>query len=286
MSYNNAYGINEDGKLAVRVIGVGGGGQTIRNQDKTITENGIYTADSGYTGLGTVTVNVPTPTRFRAFDIDQNGKLIASTTETQIMDFTGVKTIGDYMLYGSYRNNTAISGIVDMSDLESIEGNNSCQNAFSGCVNITGFRLDSLKTINGYSVAAYMFRNDVGITLVDLGNLETISGNYACYYMFSGDANITSVIFTKLKVINGMLACQNMFEGCVLLESLSFPAITTASFAGWTNQFSGLCQGIPNITLHFPSNVQSVIEGLVGYSTTAPFGATAGTVLFDLPATE
>lgn len=40
--------------------GGGGGGVTIRNQNKTITENGTYTADSGYTGLGMVTVDVPT----------------------------------------------------------------------------------------------------------------------------------------------------------------------------------------------------------------------------------
>jgi len=33
-------------------------GTVINNQDKTITENGEYTADSGYTGLGTVTVDV------------------------------------------------------------------------------------------------------------------------------------------------------------------------------------------------------------------------------------
>lgn len=36
----------------------GGGGVTIRNQNKTITENGEYTADAGYTGLGKVTVDV------------------------------------------------------------------------------------------------------------------------------------------------------------------------------------------------------------------------------------
>lgn len=36
-------------------------GSEINNQDKTITANGTYTADAGYTGLGTVTVNVPTP---------------------------------------------------------------------------------------------------------------------------------------------------------------------------------------------------------------------------------
>ena len=38
--------------------GGGGGGVTIKNQNKTITENGEYTADSGYTGLGKVTVDV------------------------------------------------------------------------------------------------------------------------------------------------------------------------------------------------------------------------------------
>ena len=36
-----------------------GSGTEINNQDKTITTNGTYTADEGYTGLGTVTVNVP-----------------------------------------------------------------------------------------------------------------------------------------------------------------------------------------------------------------------------------
>ena len=35
-------------------------GDTINNQNKTITENGTYSADEGYTGLGEVVVNVPT----------------------------------------------------------------------------------------------------------------------------------------------------------------------------------------------------------------------------------
>lgn len=34
------------------------GGAVINNQDITATANGTYTAESGYTGLGTVTVNV------------------------------------------------------------------------------------------------------------------------------------------------------------------------------------------------------------------------------------
>ena len=39
----------------------GGSGVVIRNQNKEITENGTYKADAGYTGLGTVKVNVPIP---------------------------------------------------------------------------------------------------------------------------------------------------------------------------------------------------------------------------------
>lgn len=47
-------------KQGVEILGVTGEyeGAQINNQDKTITTNGTYTADSGYTGLGEVTVNV------------------------------------------------------------------------------------------------------------------------------------------------------------------------------------------------------------------------------------
>lgn len=39
--------------------GDGGSGVVINNQNRTFTENGVYNADAGYTGLGTVTVDVP-----------------------------------------------------------------------------------------------------------------------------------------------------------------------------------------------------------------------------------
>ena len=41
-------------------IGGSSGGVVINNQDMVIKENGTYTADSGYTGLGTITVDVET----------------------------------------------------------------------------------------------------------------------------------------------------------------------------------------------------------------------------------
>ena len=58
-----------EGKVA------GGGGSTAPVlQDKTITENGTYTADSGYDGLGTVIVDVPeTELQEKSVTITQNG---------------------------------------------------------------------------------------------------------------------------------------------------------------------------------------------------------------------
>ena len=42
-----------------KIASIPTGSSSINNQDKTITSNGTYKADTGYTGLGTVTVKVP-----------------------------------------------------------------------------------------------------------------------------------------------------------------------------------------------------------------------------------
>ena len=59
------YILPENIKKGLIIFGIEGnlesGGTIINNQDKTITSNGQYTADEGYTGLGTVNVNVIDP---------------------------------------------------------------------------------------------------------------------------------------------------------------------------------------------------------------------------------
>ena len=58
-----AIGLTSDklvkGNTILDVEGTAETGTEINNQDKDITKNGTYTADEGYTGLGTVIVNVP-----------------------------------------------------------------------------------------------------------------------------------------------------------------------------------------------------------------------------------
>ncbi len=61
---DTGYVIAQDGRQhKVKLVAniTGGGGATINNQNITVTKNGTYTADVGYTGLGTVEVQVPNP---------------------------------------------------------------------------------------------------------------------------------------------------------------------------------------------------------------------------------
>lgn len=51
-------GIEFENTITIQGEETTGGGTTINNQDKVIYANGVYSADSGYTGLGNVDVKV------------------------------------------------------------------------------------------------------------------------------------------------------------------------------------------------------------------------------------
>lgn len=213
------------------------------------------------------------------FEVNQNGEMVPSTTASTIIDFTGATKIALQGLFQyAYYKNQSISGTVDMSDIVTISGGNACSDMFGYCHNITGANLSSLTTVSGSYACAYMFQES-GIASLDVSSLETIGG-FSCYYMCSGCTNLMNVVFSSLTTV-GNYGLNRAFYRCNNI-SLSFPAITTTS----SIVLAGICEAASNVTLHFPSNVQSLIEGLTGYSTTAPFGAVSGTVLFDLPATS
>ena len=70
----------------------------MNNQDKIITENGVYTADEGYTGLGSVTVNVENISNdsdlpLAITGIDGSVQITSSTKITLIDDNTALITV-------------------------------------------------------------------------------------------------------------------------------------------------------------------------------------------------
>jgi len=74
-----------------------------------------------------------------------------------------------------------------------------------------------------------------------------------------------------------------MFKNCTSLTTLSFGALRSNSFGSNTSQFNNMLSGCTGVTVHFPSNLQSVIGSWS--SVISGFGGINTTVLFDLPAT-
>lgn len=212
-----------------------------------------------------------------------------STTAASIMNITQPTCISsqEYMFYNAYNGNTAITGTVDLSNIIEVIGSINCfAKTFYGCTGIT--KIDISSCTNGdssYTSVAnltfnYFAQNATSLQEVDFSKMIRIDGFNTS---FSG---CTSLVTVKLDSLSNIGNVQNgwqyAFRNTALTE-LKLPAFRTRGSR--VNQFNNMFSGVANVTLHCPANMQSSVEAMTGYSTTAPFGATAGTVLFDLPST-
>ena len=211
----------------------------------------------------------------------ENCSYLTSANLSKLTTISGSNGCGN-MFTGCTRLTT-----IDLSRLTTVGVLNGCINMFNGCNALTNVNISALTTISGQQGCSQMFMSCGNLPSVDLSSLTTISGQQGFGNVFNGCTRLTNADLSALTTISGQQGCINLFRGCSGLTSISFPSITPNSFgSSYINQFQNMCYGITNITLHFPSNTQATVETLTGYSTTAPFGATSGTVLFDLPATN
>lgn len=223
-----------------------------------------------------------TPTGlYREFQLDANGKLVPNATTTHIMDFTGVKSVGAYMLYQAYYNNDEISGVVNLSSIETLTDGNSMQNCFSVCGGITGADFSNLREANAARVIGSTFSGCSNFTTIDLSSLLVV-GSYSMDSTFSS-SGLTTLKLYSLKRIAAASAMYRCCAFCSALTSVYFYALDSSSFGTATNQFSGMLTSVTGCTVHFPSNIQSTIGSWS--DVTSGFGGTNTTVLFDLPST-
>ena len=155
--------------------------------------------------------------------------------------------------------------------------------AFYNCTSLTSADLSSLTTVSGYDALRSAFYDCTSLTSADLSSLMTISGSTALYLTFRGCTSLISVNLSSLAIISGDKALYSAFGRCTSLMSLSFPSLTSASFGSYTNQFKSMLHGVTGCTVHFPSNLQSVIGDWS--DVVSGFSGTNTTVLFDLPST-
>lgn len=237
-------------------------------------------------------------------EIDDNGVLNPPAQPINVV-FDGVTALGNNALLHKFYNNIKIQS-ASFPDLVSATGSSCMYGCFYEST-ITNLDLSKLEEIGSnclYSVCYYS-----NLQTVDLSSLKTVGKN-GLYNAFSGtlveeinfqsleeigekglyecfsESYIQTANFTNLITLNSG-SMQNAFYMCEYLEDVYFNSLKTTSFNN-TNAFYGMLSytGTDTThTLHFPSNLESTIQGLGGYPR---FGGSNGYVVlaFDLPATE
>ena len=239
---------------AITSISGGGGGSTINNQDKTITVNGSYTADAGYTGLGTVTVNVDTV----------NNTPLSITPSTSSQSFTASSP---YTGDGTVTVNAVTSSIDSNIQAENIKNGVSILGV-SGTY-AAGGTIDSLSItpttsqqtitasggVDGYSpmtvnavtssidsnIKAENIKN--GVSILGVSGTYTGSGGSSTKYGVSIDNTLGSVdsdgvlqmpdntagdiVFTGVKDVSNYVLYYKFNRNSNLACSVSFPDLET-----------------------------------------------------------
>lgn len=208
----------------------GGSGVTIRNQNKTITENGTYTADEGYTGLGTVTVEVP-----NKLSQYMSGTMVNLTSE-DLGTATAIKA-------NAFLSSTTLVSVELPPSVEVIQAK-----AFSSCNNLitvefsegldrileSAFRYTRLTELHLpaslTSIASDAFASCQllkTVTFSENSALETI-GSYVFEYCYA----LTSV---TMKATTPPTLGSNVFSSCNALEKIIVPVGCAEAYKSATN---------------------------------------------------
>ena len=258
--------------------------ESVNNTNLTVTSNGTYTPSGNYTGYGSVTVNVPqsTITGSGITRVVENGVYGYPSTGFQFKLPNEAKDLKSYALFYAFQHCSSLTS-VDLSSLTTVSGTQAMQYAFQYCTSLTSVDLSGLTTLSGTQAMQSAFAYCSSLTSVDLSSLTTLSGNGVMLSTFAECTSLTSVDLSSLTTVNRNGAMQYAFQNCTSLTSLSFPSLTSTSFGSYTNQFNYMLARVTGCTVHFPSNLQSVIGSWSDVQ--KGFGGTNTTVLFDLPAT-
>lgn len=177
--------------------------------------------------------------------------------------------------------------VIDLNNVETVSGEDAFQTSFVN-INITSLK-ENVKTISGRTAFDTAFAYSTipeESTLFE--NLETLSelGLVACFYRSKGKKIFR---FKKLSYI-GVQGFSTCFPDSSV-EHIYFNSLTSSSFADDPSApgnpdrvFMYMLEGVDGCTVHFPSNLESLIGE--GSYVLSGFGGTNTTVLFDLPETE
>lgn len=166
--------------------------------------------------------------------------------------------------------------------LKTISGTEALLGAFGNCVKLSSGGLNAVNKISGTQAMRETYNGCSALANISLESVQSIEGDQAMLGTYNNCTSLITANFKSLRKIYAKQVFDQTFKGCTALTDIYFPAIHDLEYV---SLFYSMCTGLENITIHFPSNMQSTIEQSTGYSTTAPYGAISGTILFDLPST-
>lgn len=248
-----------------------------------------------------------------------NGILKPSQLAPKVdLNFTNINTLDTYSLRYRFYFNEAIrkAYFPDVTGVYS----EALSHAFERCINLTEVKFDkdmspiqerafynafaycdrlyradfSVRAVRTPEAFGETFKGCLSLREVNFYNLERIVGDstgthyYDTFFRTFYGSGIETISFYKLSHISAHHAFREAFLNCGNLQHVYFPALKEVYYsyadAHWDTQFYRMLFGCTNVTVHFPSNMQSVIGSWSDVQ--AGFGGTNTTVLFDLEATE
>ena len=288
----NAIGLTPEkvvrGNTILGVEGTAETGSQIHNQDKNITKNGTYTADEGYTGLGTVQVNVQQ--KVQLFDdkqtmddfLNEHYNELEVNNKAVVYGKQSIVPIGNEMLYTSiYLPETIVLKEPLTEDITFYNGQKSSHGGGGGNVYITPTKWNMYFHLNmAYASFTYTSSDGKTYTRGDV-NVDT-RGSWGDKFVWNNDTCMLSIEHgedndnTKLfyRAVNGhtdvlMQFFRNIkpvFDGIYNLENVED---TTVRRIGQT------CTNFVNNNIITPSYVYIPI---VPHSSTSDmFGIKTGT---------
>ena len=201
-----------------------------------------------------------------------------SLTSVDLSNLTNVS--GHYAMNLTFGYCTSLTS-VDLSNLTNVSGVYGLGTTLRGCTSLTSVDLSKLTDVSGANGLSMLTADCTSLTSVDLSNLTNVSGQSGLSSAFRDCTKLTSLYFPRLTTATGGYNFEYMAQNCKYLTEISFPSLY--EFGSKTTAFYNMLDGVTGCTVHFPSNLESVIGSWS--DVTSGFGGTNTTVLFDLPAT-
>lgn len=245
----------------------------INNQDKTITENGTYTADEGYTGLGEVIVNVEggTPPKKYTGHADVEGLRAIGWTDEEIQNFQDNCIFWNeedddiYKLTDDEKNDIAMEAVntrylpksktnISLTNYNAMIGVPKITLDYSNNPkNLTGcYSLKVIPEINGSSNVAGVgaFQNCFGLR--EIKKMDIVLTNTSANSMFQYCYNLEKVPTFDTNRVTSM---SNMFQGCHSM--INAPDLDTSNVTNMNYMFSN-CYSLMNVPLYDTQKLTSM----------------------------